>query len=411
MNMPTPNRLHKSGALVKRGGVRKNWKSRWFVVDPDRGVLTYFEHEGDKPGSVKGTIDLHGATVLDCTDRFETHGKNHCFGLETKGRTYFMSACDPSDCREWSRILGIVIRKITPGAAKRGGGATEIDGTASFQHGWRSASSQSHTRNFIELRRIGKHVPEAESERRNKIERVKNRVDKLLQRFFEQQSGRDSDEAKAKSVVPWAHPAATCTLCRVELPTGIGDTFKFIGAVINDKPVRANCWVCGASVCDRDSCSEMLVLQEIANFLGLPLPADAATVGEVAIRGCRTCKDIVQDASGRSKFGANGSNTDSALMRAYTKLRTQQEVADRLMPEFNDAVGSVLIQDVVAAKALRKELTDCFVRVTTLATQIEGLQDCKRGLQRQVAAHIKRAAVEWVQPRSFTLQSLSLKTK
>jgi hypothetical protein len=263
-------------------------------------------------------------------------------------------------------------------------------------------------------------VPEAETERRNKIERVKNRADKLVRRFFGPSPGRESDEAKARAAVPWAAAAPCCPLCTAALPTGLGGALKFIGAVVNDAPVRANCWMCGAGVCDREHCSEMLVLQEVATFLGLSLPPGAAGAGEVAIRGCRTCKDIVQDASGRSKAGAGHAAAGrSALVLAYGQLRGQQAAADRLMPDLSDAVGRAR-ESVAAgggrgraaeAKLLPKELTDCFARVTALAARIEALPECASGLHRQIAAHIKRAVAEWVQPRSFTLQSLSLEAR
>lgn len=52
------SRLHRSGWLVKRGQVVKNWKSRWFVLDPDARTLTYYT---DETGFVaKGAISVRG---------------------------------------------------------------------------------------------------------------------------------------------------------------------------------------------------------------------------------------------------------------------------------------------------------------------------------------------------------------
>lgn len=57
----------KSGFLIKEGGVRKNWKKRWFVVRPNYSVDYYeSEAESQKPkGKKKGTMNLCGYTVVE----------------------------------------------------------------------------------------------------------------------------------------------------------------------------------------------------------------------------------------------------------------------------------------------------------------------------------------------------------
>jgi len=62
---PAREENFKCGYLVKEGGIRKNWKRRFFVVRPNYTV-DYFETEAEaqKPkGKKKGSINLCGYSV------------------------------------------------------------------------------------------------------------------------------------------------------------------------------------------------------------------------------------------------------------------------------------------------------------------------------------------------------------
>ena len=39
----------KMGWLIKEGGVVKSWKKRWFILDGETGLLTYYSTKKDKP--------------------------------------------------------------------------------------------------------------------------------------------------------------------------------------------------------------------------------------------------------------------------------------------------------------------------------------------------------------------------
>ena len=36
------------GWLIKEGGVVKSWKKRWFILDGETGLLTYYSTKKDK---------------------------------------------------------------------------------------------------------------------------------------------------------------------------------------------------------------------------------------------------------------------------------------------------------------------------------------------------------------------------
>ena len=45
---------------------RHNWKQRWFILE--HGILSYYDSydvRSCKPGSLKGTVDIKQATVLE----------------------------------------------------------------------------------------------------------------------------------------------------------------------------------------------------------------------------------------------------------------------------------------------------------------------------------------------------------
>eukprot|EP00163_Fabomonas_tropica_P002582 TRINITY_DN1199_c0_g1_i1.p1 TRINITY_DN1199_c0_g1~~TRINITY_DN1199_c0_g1_i1.p1 ORF type:complete len:342 (-),score=76.99 TRINITY_DN1199_c0_g1_i1:118-1143(-) len=103
--------LMHQGFLTKRGGLRKNWKKRWFVMKD--ATLSYYE----KPESVvtkakaKGTIEL---IDVICQENNEM-GKDHCFELVTGQRTYYFVAKDDAEMQEWIEVLRKNTRSVRAG--------------------------------------------------------------------------------------------------------------------------------------------------------------------------------------------------------------------------------------------------------------------------------------------------------
>lgn len=94
----------KSGFLTKQGGVVKNWKKRWFLLQ--NHVLYYFKTPiADASGSgVRNVSRASGSIPLDerCTVKHAPDtGKNNCLQINTRDRTYLAFADDAEQLEEW----------------------------------------------------------------------------------------------------------------------------------------------------------------------------------------------------------------------------------------------------------------------------------------------------------------------
>ncbi|ESO05172.1 hypothetical protein HELRODRAFT_77791 [Helobdella robusta] len=88
----------KEGFLTKLGGVIKNWKCRWCVLN--RLELKYYKQRQD--GEPLRTIDLRDC--LYCTvDTTQKH--SNCFALCLPWRTFYFSAASQSEMEEWMKII------------------------------------------------------------------------------------------------------------------------------------------------------------------------------------------------------------------------------------------------------------------------------------------------------------------
>ena len=116
----------KKGYLVKQGLIRKSWRRRYFVVQPNFVVDYYESEEAYKKGlKPKGTINPRGyRTVSDVeeelakrqrrfaamlgTDQQDSQEKfpNHTFGVvHDKARCYFIHAENDEEKLEWVKML------------------------------------------------------------------------------------------------------------------------------------------------------------------------------------------------------------------------------------------------------------------------------------------------------------------
>lgn len=86
----------KQGYLWKKGGSRRNWKFRWFILKPR--IMYYFNNEKDK--KLLGTVSLVNCTVGTVNIR-----RPHCFAVSAKDRIFQMSAADDQQRGEWMSAI------------------------------------------------------------------------------------------------------------------------------------------------------------------------------------------------------------------------------------------------------------------------------------------------------------------
>ncbi|XP_028517615.1 pleckstrin-2 [Exaiptasia diaphana] len=97
----------KEGYLVKKGHVRHNWKTRWFVLYDER--LSYYKKKGDK--EPVGYVLLQGCFLVSpCTEYTK---KESVFRLTSKeGIEYLIQAVNNEERDIWSSAIAECIRKL-----------------------------------------------------------------------------------------------------------------------------------------------------------------------------------------------------------------------------------------------------------------------------------------------------------
>lgn len=90
----------KEGFLVKKGHVRKNWRTRWFQLRRDR--LSYFNHRSDL--TPINTIWLQGCSIIRPREEKVRHP--HRFELKTAaGKSYFLEAPSSAEVDSWTSAI------------------------------------------------------------------------------------------------------------------------------------------------------------------------------------------------------------------------------------------------------------------------------------------------------------------
>ncbi|XP_074648318.1 dual adapter for phosphotyrosine and 3-phosphotyrosine and 3-phosphoinositide-like isoform X2 [Tubulanus polymorphus] len=97
----------KEGYLTKQGGIVKNWKTRWFVLQ--KNELKYYREKADK----------EPVKVLDLTECMacnvdHTQEKTNCFSLTFPKRTYYIYAATPQEMHDWTTILSWKLQQDKP---------------------------------------------------------------------------------------------------------------------------------------------------------------------------------------------------------------------------------------------------------------------------------------------------------
>lgn len=92
--------------MTKQGGVRKNWKRRWFQIQLQGTELAYYDKEGGKP---KGAIDLTKCQEVKTSEEDVLAVQLLSLG---EGGVYreFMFKCDnEDDCMSWINALNQIL--------------------------------------------------------------------------------------------------------------------------------------------------------------------------------------------------------------------------------------------------------------------------------------------------------------
>lgn len=97
----------KEGFLVKKGHVRHNWKTRWFVLE-DQSLVYYKRKDDSEP---TGRVPLNGCFLVSpCTEYTKKGG---VFRLTAKdGIEYLLQAANDSERDSWTVAIAEIIRKL-----------------------------------------------------------------------------------------------------------------------------------------------------------------------------------------------------------------------------------------------------------------------------------------------------------
>ncbi|XP_022103901.1 pleckstrin-2-like [Acanthaster planci] len=105
----------KEGFLVKKGHVRTNWRTRWFVLFND--ALAYYKKKNDEYAA--GAVLLAGCSVLSPCPQYTK--KTGVFQLSTlDGLELLMQASNEAERDEWAKAIGDAIRTCSSAEGQNG---------------------------------------------------------------------------------------------------------------------------------------------------------------------------------------------------------------------------------------------------------------------------------------------------
>lgn len=108
----------KEGFLVKKGHLRRNWRTRWFLLTEDN--LEYYKNRGDSTPA--GSIPLPGASLI--VPRDNTAKKTFLMQLNSLcGKELLVQAPDLSTLNEWAESIEKVISEQAKKSLEAVGGA------------------------------------------------------------------------------------------------------------------------------------------------------------------------------------------------------------------------------------------------------------------------------------------------
>jgi len=105
----SPNSIIKEGFLTKKGHLRRNWKTRWFVLQP--GSLSYSKGPGT---SAKRTIILEDPIDVTVIESQGNHpNREFCILLNIKSKnSEFLIDCETeTEMKSWVKEIRQVLKK------------------------------------------------------------------------------------------------------------------------------------------------------------------------------------------------------------------------------------------------------------------------------------------------------------
>ncbi|XP_065827650.1 pleckstrin homology domain-containing family A member 1-like [Oscarella lobularis] len=100
---PDGMRILKAGYCVKQGAKMKNWKQRYFVLDPIH--FSYYKAKMDKEpirsvsiGDIRNVVQVIGY-----------HNKDNLFQIETPSRTFYIQAESDEELHSWLKAFSSVV--------------------------------------------------------------------------------------------------------------------------------------------------------------------------------------------------------------------------------------------------------------------------------------------------------------
>jgi hypothetical protein len=157
-------------------------------------------------------------------------------------------------------------------------------------------------------------------------------------------------------------------------------------------------------VCEAESCSIMVDLNQIAQLLKLP----PTTAGEVDVRVCSRCKLQVEQSGAKVTATDVGSKTT----QYYRVIRDTRDKVDRTLKTIVLLTGYPHPKQLNGGESMRlKELTAEVVRdiqmVKAATSKITALPESANGKRKRVAANISAGTTAWAVHQSLGLRSYS----
>lgn len=101
------------GQLYKYTNVVKGWQYRWFILDPETGILDYYVNDSQRKQRPRGSVHLAGAVISPSDEDSSTFTVN-----SASGEVFKLQAADARERQEWVNRLRVVAEMHTMAIAQ-----------------------------------------------------------------------------------------------------------------------------------------------------------------------------------------------------------------------------------------------------------------------------------------------------